>query len=207
MTELVWDKVEDRSYETGIDRVAFYSPTTGAGVVWNGVQSLSEESTGGDISDYHLEGVKFFSATANVDYNATIRAFSAPREFLGYEGYSALAPGVLLTRQPTKKFGLTYRTLVGPNDYKIHLVYNVLASPGAITNTTEAESVTPMVKEWRLSATPIALPMAKPTAHIIFESAAMDPALLAEIEDTLYGTSFANAHWPTLYELLAILEG
>ena len=127
MSRLVWGQANQKQHESGVDRGVFY-PIDGPGVVWNGLISVDESFSGGELSSYHFDGIKYLDKATPRSYQATITAFSAPKEFASALGERAIIPGFILTRQPRVRFGLAYRTMINEKDYKLHLVYNALAS-------------------------------------------------------------------------------
>lgn len=207
--QIEWDKPGDRRYETGIDRGVLYAPD--GAVPWNGLVSVLE-NTERDVKSYYVDGVKFLDTAVVGAYSAKLQAFTYPDELEELMGSLQFAPGVFAHDQRSKSFGLSYRTLVG-NDidgtdhgYKLHLVYNVTAVPsGLAMNTLNASSdLSPF--EWSLTGVPATMFGIRPTAHLSFHSAAMDPALLASIEEIIYGTEEIAATLPSVVELLTLVE-
>jgi hypothetical protein len=187
MSVLTWDQSSQRLYETGIDRGVLYVGGN-AGIVWNGLISVEESYNGGESESYYYDGVKYLDAVANKDFKAKITAFSAPYEFSECIGEVPLRNGVYLTRQPRSRFGIAYRTIVGLNDYKIHIIYNAIASPVKRSYKTLSGSVSPDVLEWDISAVPTSCGYYRPTAHVTIDSRLIDSDKLLAIEGLLYGT-------------------
>ena len=54
MSRLVWDKVGERFYETGLDRGVLYPMGTGGtsdkGVAWNGLTAVNESPSGAEAT-------------------------------------------------------------------------------------------------------------------------------------------------------------
>jgi hypothetical protein len=206
---LNWDVSGERFYETGIDRGVLYVPALD-GVAWSGLTSIEESPSGGDAKPYYLDGFKYLNLSAAEEFEATINAFSSPKEFDQCDGMVSVHNGLLATQQPRQSFGLSYRTLLG-NDiegtdyaYKIHLVYNALAAPGSRTSTTIGSSAEPTDLSWQITTMPPAMTGYKPTAHLIIDSSRTDPAVLAEVEDIVYGSDSNSARQPSPDELAAI---
>lgn len=211
MTRFVWDQVGKRPYETGADRGVLYLDDFG--YVWNGLISVSEEPTGGEISSYYIDGVKFLSVTSTEDFAATIEAFSSPPEFAACDGSKAIYSGLIVTQQRRKPFGFSYRTLIG-NDanpevgYKIHLVYNALAGPSTRQNNTLNDNPNPSTYSWKIDAVPPLMLGSgfKPTAHFIIDSTTIPAEVLTTIEDILYGNESDDPRMPSQAELLELFE-
>jgi hypothetical protein len=192
MTRLIWNQTGDRLYETGVDHGVLY-PRLGPGVPWNGLVSVSENASGGEVESLYFDGVKYLDLVANEDFEATLDALSAPPEFASCDGSKALSPGLFATQQPRSTFGLSYRTLIG-NDlddishgYKLHIVYNAVTSPASRDYKTTNSSPEPNVRQWTINTVPPPANTHKPTAHFVIDSTLVDPYMLADVESFLYG--------------------
>lgn len=210
MSKLVWDKIGEKRYETGLDRGVLY-PGSSMGVPWNGLVAVDENVVEADARDLYYDGVKRGTLIHPGDFSATLRALTYPDEFLQFDGYVEDNAGVFFDNQPRKTFGLSYRTLVG-NDvdgvdlgYKIHLLYNLLAKPADVGRETMNEGISPGTFSWELSATPIVYPGRRPTAHIVIDSTKTYPGVLSAIEDILYGTTSEPPRQITVAELAAMM--
>lgn len=210
MTQVVWDAIGERLFETGVDRGVLYLDN--AGVAWNGLISVQENSSGGDPQPYYVDGYKYVNVAASEEFEATIEAFSAPREFGVCDGTVEYRSGLFVTQQRRRPFGLSYRTLIG-NDisshehgYKIHLVYNALAAPSQRNNQTIKGSAEPTTLSWAISTTPPKLSALKPTAHFVIDSTRTDPGVLSDLEDLLYGTVSTDPDFPTPEELIELFS-
>lgn len=208
MSRLVWNEIGKRFYETGVDRGVLY-PNSGPGVPWNGLVSVSENASGGDVEALYFDGVKYLDIVAGEDFQATLEAFSAPAEFAACEGSKALSPGLYATQQPRKTFGLSYRTLIG-NDledtsfgYKLHVVYNATAAPSSRNNQTLDDSPSPVVRQWNISSVPQKASTYKPTAHFVIDSTEVDPYMLEDLESFLYGRAGQD---PMLLPQIEVIE-
>lgn len=209
MSRLVWGAPGERFFEAGTDRGVLYLGDE-PGSPWNGIVSVQESPTGGEPQPYFIEGQKYLNLMTGEDFAATLTAFSAPEAFNACDGTQHIHTGLFITQQPRKKFDLTYRTLVG-NDiqgtdygYKIHLVYNALASASERANTTLGSSVTPMQKSWAISTVPPKISGYRPTAHFVVDTRWTPTYIMAELENVLYGFDGGIANMPTVEELLAI---
>jgi hypothetical protein len=186
MTRLSWGAPGERIYEAGLDRgVLFIAGLDG--VAWTGLTAVNEESSGGEVTSYYMDGVKFLQNAASTEFEATISAFYSPPEFAQCEGSKSLANGLSISHQPKVPFSLSYRTGLG-NDllgldygYKIHLVYNALAEAPSKTHSTVSDSVSVSPLSWKIHTLPPAITGYKPTAHLIFDSTESSPSVIQAV--------------------------
>lgn len=211
MTKLEWGTPGERFFESGIDRCVLFLPNQD-GVPWNGLTAVSESPSGGEPKPYYLDGYKYLNIASNEEYEASITAYSSPREFDACDGTLSIANGLFATQQPRKSFGLSYRTLVG-NDtdgadhgYKIHLVYNALAAPSSRDNATLGESTDPLSLSWSITTLSPMIPGIRPTAHMVIDSRRTPNSYLVEIEDILYGSVTTSSRLPDVAELIQIFS-
>lgn len=205
MSKLVWDAVNSRRYESGVDRGVLY-PMSGIGVPWNGLMSVTEEYEGADLTTYAVDGVTFLANISSKSYQATVSAFSAPREFDPCVGDLELKPGFLITRQPRDLFNFSYRTMIDEEvGYKINVLYNVLATPTSRSFASTNNTGDPTNLEWSFVATPVGYPGFKPTAHFVIDTTKIAAYNLGILEDALYGSATSDPFIPTPDSLLAFL--
>jgi hypothetical protein len=157
-----------------------------------------------------VDGFKYVNLLAAEEFEVTVEAFSSPLQFAACDGTVELYNGLSITQQKRKSFGLSYRTKVG-NDtqgvdmgYKLHLVYNALASPTDRALMTTKESPEPTILSWDVTTTPPALTGRKPAAHFVIDSRRANPTVLTNLENILYGTGAVNPALPTPTALLAL---
>lgn len=219
MAQLLWDQVGDRRFETGLDRGVLYLPEGGT-VPWSGLTSVTED-TGREVKSYYLDGVKYLDHHIPGAYSAKLSAFTYPDELDELLGTPEWAPGVRVHDQRARWFHLSYRTRVG-NDidgtdhgYRIHIVYNIVATVDGATMDTVGQSIAPKPFVWNLTGTPDNMFGLRPTNHISLDSRYMDPELLEDVEALLYGRDpnpaveddvGANPNLPSAIELLTMLE-
>ena len=207
---LNWGVIGERYFETGVDRGVLY--VDGMGVPWNGLVSVSESPTGGDAVPAYVDGVKYLNNKLSEEFEATIEAYTYPDEFAVCDGTASVSNGLFATQQKRKSFGLCYRTRVG-NDvdgvdhaYKLHLVYDAKVSPASRASSTISQALAPDNFSWAITTTPRALRDHRPTAHFMIDSRETPPAVLAQIEDILYGTDDTDPRLPVVPELVYIFE-
>lgn len=206
MAELVWDKIGDRTYESGLDRGVLYLPD-GTAVPWNGLTSVVEDFKIESVPVYY-DGMKINDLVTLGEFAATLKAITYPDEFIELEGVSDLRHGLFVGDQRPQLFGLCYRTQIG-NDvagdvegYKIHIIYNVMAIPSNKTHESISDKTNPSEFEWKLTAVPEEIPGFRPTAHLILDTRKIDPLLLGSIEQDLYGNTYATASLIPMQDLV-----
>lgn len=210
MTRIVWDAVGSRKYETGVDRGVLYIDGQ-PGVPWNGLTSVTENSSGGTSKSYYLDGEKYVNLTTREEFQATLTAYTYPDEFESCNGVNSIRSGLYITKQKRTSFGLSYRTMIGNDQsdsfgYKIHLLYNVYAAP---PNKAFKTITSPMKIDdfsWVLTSLPIIQTGYQRSSHFIVDSTTADPTILSAIEDILYGNNSAAARLPTLSELTDLID-
>lgn len=205
--QIKWDADGERRFEAGVSRGVLYyqdSESDWVGVPWNGLVSVTENAVGGEVTPYYHEGVKYGDVVASEDYQATVEAFTYPDEFDELNGISEIpnTPGVFATAQPrNKRFILCYRTEIGNDSdgidhgYKIHIVYNCVATPTEKPYRTLADAMDLAPISWTIHASPETLVFGearlntiKPTAHFVIDSRdVLDRDRLLYLEDQLYG--------------------
>lgn len=208
MARLIWDEAGSRKYETGVNNCALYvadktaTSGFGGGVAWNGITSISESPEGAEANAFYADNIKYLNLVSAEDMNASIGCYMYPDEFMACDGTLSIAPGVYMHQQPRKAFCLAYKTIVG-NDtegetygYKLHILYNALASPSEMEYSTINDSPEPNELSYDLTTTPVEVPGSKPTALITIDSSAIaeeDKSKLAAVEAILFGTDAFSA--------------
>jgi hypothetical protein len=209
MASLVWDKVGDRFYETGLDKGVLYL-NSGLAVPWNGLVEVSEKFDKESTPIYY-DGLKISDHVSLGDFSATMKAMTYPDEFLDIEGYGFLRQGMFVGNQLPQTFSLSYRTRIG-NDiegdslgYKIHILYNLTAIPNDRTYTSISDSPNIIEFEWDIVSVPVDVPGFRPTAHIIINSVDLEPQLLTFIEEKLYGTQISDPALISIADLISYM--
>jgi hypothetical protein len=210
MPTLVWDQVGERFFEAGVDRAVLYMPD-GSVHPWNGLISVTEKTDGIESAAMFFDGVKYADVLALGNFAASIRAYTYPDEFLEFEGVSEVGNGLFVTNQQPARFGLSYRTKIGSDTetgdehYKIHVLYNLTATPSDKNYQTLTAEASAIEFEWSVTSIPEKLPGFRPTAHIIIDTRHMSPVLLADLESTLYGDEFRSPKLPPISTLTSFI--
>ena len=207
MAKLVWDKIGDRLYETGVKNGVLYIPTSGVyskGVAWNGLTAVTESPSGAEATALYADDTKYLSLMSTEEFGATIEAYTYPDEFAACDGSAELADGVMIGQQKRSTFGLCYKTTIG-NDtegnehgYKLHIIYGALAKPSERAYATINDSPEAITFSWEITTTPVNVTGAKPTASLVIDSTKADPSKLAALEDILYGKDGEPGNEPRL---------
>lgn len=206
MAKLVWDKVGEKYYETGVKQGVLYPVQDGGvyskGVAWNGLTAVTESPSGAESNKIYADDIVYANLISAEEFGATIEAYTYPPEFEECDGSASLAKGVSIGQQKRKIFGLCYRTTIG-NDvdgsdcgYKLHLIYGALASPSEKAYSTVNDSPEAITFSWEVTTTPVNVTGHKPTACITIDSTKANPTKLAALEKILYGDTDTEARLP-----------
>lgn len=207
-----WDKEGEHLYETGIRRGVLYKKVLkddstnnlkagdyGFGVAWNGLTSVSESPSGAEETALYADDRKYLSLYSAEEFGGTIEAYTYPDEWAECDGSFEPAPGVTVGQQARTGFGLCYRTVLGNDSlgenygYKLHIIYNAMASPSERSYETINDSPEAITFSWEYKTTPTTIGTIdgteyKPTALLVIDSTKCDKENLAVLEAALYGT-------------------
>ena len=229
MVMIVWDAESERLFEAGLDRGVLYPKKIQAkgydnGVGWNGMTKVDESPEGGETTTKYANNGAYLNLTSREKFKGAISAFTYPKEWRQCDGSDNVTiaktggttekvPGLLVTSQTRRGFGLSYRTLIG-NDteqtdygYLLHLVYNATAGVSSKSRETINENLDATEFSWNFDTTPVNVPGLKPTAHLIISSREADKTRLAKLEAILYGSASTEPRLPDPPEVIAILGG
>lgn len=207
-----------KMYEAGVSKCYLYPVNSNAsaganpydsGVAWPGITSISENPSGGDITNLYADNGKYAQLQAAEEFGATVEAYMYPDEFAECDGSASLGTGLGATfgQQTRKMFGLSYRTEyfdseTGTNYYKLHLVYGLNAQPSERAYETINDSPDAITFSWEMSSTPVSFTMnnsSYSTSIVTVDSKTASQAGLAALESLLYGnTSGATTTNPKL---------
>lgn len=211
MTRLSWNNVGERFFEAGVDRGVLYVGTAD-GVPWNGLVSVDESPSGGELQAYYMDGVHYLSSVSPEAFEATLTAFYSPPEFDPCDGNKALALGLSAGRQKRVPFGLSYRTMLG-NDvdgqshgYKIHILYNLIAGPAPRSYSSIDDNPDPMTLSWKIISKPESIAASAPSAYLILNTMEANPGAVSQLEDILYGTSTTPPRLPLPAEVISVVN-
>ena len=204
-TMLTWDNPTERLYETGVEKPVLYlrnsDGTYAKGVAWNGMTAFNITPSGAEPTKLYANNKTYLTMMSAEEVGATIEAYMYPDEWNACDGYKEIVPGVYAGQQTRQAFGVCVKTLVG-NDaefnkhgYKLHLLYNGLASPSekayaSVNDTPEANTFS-----WEVTTTPenVGVTLSdgstiETLAYICIDSTTVDKSALAALEAILYST-------------------
>lgn len=214
--KLVWDQTGEKLYETGIEQVALFQQVEGAypkGVAWNGITALNITPSGAEPTALYANDRKYVTLMSVEELGGTIEAYTYPEEWAECDGSAAIVPGVYLGQQPRKHFGLVGKTLIGNDEtgtkygYKLHLIYDGLASPSEQSNATVNDSPEAKTMSWEFSTTPVSVTGYEPTSYICIDSTKVDAEKLAALEAIIYGSTEEEARLPLPDEVAEVMGG
>ena len=214
MSKLIWDKLGERFFETGVNKGVLYpQDASGAypkGIAWNGLTAVTESPSGAEATPLYADNIKYLNLMSAEEFGATVEAYTYPDEFAACNGEVALTEGVMIGQQKRSAFGMSYQTKVG-NDvdselgYKIHLIYGALAAPSEKAYATVNDSPEAITFSWELTTTPVEVEGFKPTATLVVDSTKVAPEKLAALEAVLYGSESEEARLPLPSEVLTLV--
>lgn len=216
MAKIVWDQIDERVYETGVDHGVLYLPDNNGnyvtGVAWNGLTTVTESPSGAESNPQYADNIQYLNLISAEVFAATIEALSFPREFERFDGLGTPTDGVTVGQQTRQKFGFAYRTLVGDAvsgnkaGEKIHVVYNCVAAPSERAHATVNDSPEAMPMSWAISTTPVPVPNMDPSATLVVDSRIVDETIYAAFKDVIYGTTGVDPRLPMPAEIIAMFE-
>ena len=206
-----WDDESKRSFQAGLDRGVLYLQD-GTTVPWNGLISVdADDEANAEVESYYIDGLKLLDVSGYGEFEASLSAFTTPREFDRCVGFSEIDDGLTVTSQRRESFGLSYRTLVGDpqkglrRGYKIHLIYGATALSESENHQTLGDNPDAMTLSWKLKTVAQHIPGRAPSAHLIIDTRYMYSSSVAALEAVLYGAD-QPPRLPTPTEVLDIVE-
>lgn len=215
MSRIVWDDSGSRYYESGIDHGVLYTQTQNGeyenGVSWNGLISVDENLEGAEPTDLWADNIKYSTLISAEIFGGTIEAYTYPDEFALCDGSYTPSNGVHIKHQTRRPFGFCYRTRnsndLGIDAYKLHIVYNAIASPSESNYETINGSPDAITFSWEVNSTPIRITGYRPTSLIIIDSSRADQQKLQMLENILYGEASTEPRLPTPGSIIGIFTG
>ena len=197
--KLVWDKVGEKLWETGVDRTVLFPMNDqggyAAGVAWSGITAINESPSGAEPTKIYADNIVYGVVMSPEEDAITIEAFTYPDEYAVCIGEATVGTGAVIKQQSHKHFGLAYRTMIG-NDtagtehgYKIHIFWDCVAGASEDSNSTINDSPEQKTFSWSVTTLPVAATGFQPTASMVLDSTKVPEAKLTQIENLLYGTA------------------
>ena len=175
---------------SGLDRVVVYFSDLYS--VWNGVTSLSITPSSEESGAVYIDGTKNTILQGIQNFRSNITCLSFPEEVLD------------------ETFGLTFRvfTNVGRTEYDLHLVYGSIATLGSVGRTTTSNLPNPTGFQLTIESTPETTKEFGfgRLSHLVVSSKGLTSEALEAIENFLYGTDDTDPEFPTIDEVVELLE-
>ena len=222
MSRIVWDQEGERLYETGVDHGVIYPMTANGGyengTAWNGLTAVNDSPSGGEVTKLYADNIDYLSLMSVEELGLGVEAYTYPDEFAECDGSASVTnadgtvtfTGVTAGQQTRKHFGFIYRSLIG-NDllgtdygYKIHVVFNCLASPSEKSHSTVNDSPEATTLSWDFATTKVELPNGKKTSGIEIDSTKVTAEQLVDFEDLIYGSATSEPTFPTFNDIIRI---
>lgn len=211
MTRLQWDAPEERSFEGGVSQGVIFTKD-GNAFPWNGLVRVEQSKHAGDVTKYYIDGFNHYTGVTNEGFDGTIEAFTYPDILSQLTGSAYLQKGLIFDNQRPKPFNLVYKTYKwsGENglieSYKLHILYNVIATVDDRTYKTIDGSSDADTFSWSIMAMPTSVPGYMPISHISIDSLLAKPFLMSAVEDILYGTDDRDPMLPSLTDLKELFD-
>lgn len=216
MAKLQYKLEANKHYETGVSEGVLFvhnGTTWENGVAWEGLTAVTESPSGAEATKLYADDGVFMTLMSTEEFGATIECYMYPDEFAGCNG-ELVKDGVVLGQQPRKKFAFCYKTKVvdanGNEGYKLHMIYNCLASPSERAYATINDAPEAMTFSFEVTTTPISVNGAKPTSCLTVNSTEKG---IQSVIDALYGKDGAGegdtgseSTFKTPDEIMALLK-
>lgn len=195
-TPLTWDEPEKRRYEYGVSKgILFRMKPDGTyerGVPWNGLANITDAPEGADNNKIFADNAYYANIRGTEEYHASIEAYTYPDEFSACDGSAQPTPGMYVSQQERKKFGLCWQTEIGNANteslgHKTHIAYGLTASPTEKPHDTVNDSPEANPFDWDLEGTPTPVWGYRPTSKLEFDSTRMKPSQMEALDDLIYG--------------------
>lgn len=217
MAKLKWDEVGKRFYETGVSKGVLYPMHTDGtypkGVAWSGLSQVSEKPSGAEPNAIWADNIKYLNLYSAEEFKVSIEAYTYPVEWAVCDGSAEAKPGVSVGQQSRKAFGLSYITQLG-NDvdqqdygYKIHLIYNCMASPSERSYQTINDNPEAISFNWEIDTTPVPVTGHKPTSCITINSKKVNQEKLESFLKIIHGDDSEEAKLPLPDEVINHFNG
>ena len=215
MGRLIWDALGERKYEIGVDHGVFYPFEGGiytGGIAWNGLTGVEDDTGGRDASPLYSGGVKVGSEYTSEEYSGSIKCYTFPDEFEEYLGERELTAGIFARQQDRDQFGFCYRSRIG-NDtegtehgYRIHMIYNMRVTDfsRAYSTVNDAMDIQETTISFETFPQEIDDEEFDPVSEIVIDSTLLDPDVLNNLEEIIYGTDDADPRLPFPDEIIEL---
>lgn len=212
MPRLVWGGVNHRTVEMGVSNAVLY-PKGKTGVIWNGLVSVSESSSGAETVDLYADNLKYASFRSIENYEATIEAYTYPEEFAECDGSAFIEKGIKVGQQMRLPFDFCFKSEIVNgagikvyDGYKLHLIYNATASPSEVSYSTTSDSPDAQTLSWDITAQPFVLKGRRASSTIVIDSTKVDRLKIEALEKILFGLDGDDPRMPDPDEVIDIIK-
>ena len=215
MAEIVWDQLDERFFDQGVDHGIFFERIGGQyvnGVPWNGLTNVTQSPSGAEPNKQWADNIVYANLLSAEEFAATIEAFMAPRAFDKYNGVGRMSGGLQVGQQSRGVFGFYWRTGRGTAEnpelgFVHNFAYGCTASPSEKSSATKNDSPELATYSWSISTVPEAVPGFKPSAYAAIDETDPDVSLaaLAAVLAIVYGDAVNDPRMPLPAELNTIL--
>lgn len=221
MSRMIFDDIGEKMYRYGVSHVAIYLQVNGSypeGAPFNGVTAVNQNPSGAEENAIYADNIKYASMVSAEEFGATVEAVWYPEEMAIADGEASIddIPGVHVSQQKRRPFGLTWRNELGSDTfdeekdgYELHLAYGLIAKPSSKSSKTTNSSPENETESWELTSTPVPVTGMKPTAHIRINTTELTGEAkknLDVLEEILYGNDDADGRLPLPDEVFSILK-
>lgn len=212
---ITWDESVNRIFEYGVSKGVHYlldeKGEYSKAAAWNGLINVTDSPSGAENTKLYADGIEYAALRSAEEYSNSIEAYTYPDQFAECDGSAQPIPGMYITQQTRKKFGMSWRTEIGNADnseagYKIHVAYGLTASPTEKSHDTVNDSPDAQTMSWNSEGSPVPVSGYKPTAKLEFDSTKLGAKRMAELEKVLYGSEDSEARLPLPDEIINILK-
>lgn len=199
MTKLVWDKIEERFYEAGVNHGILFvqgdDGKYGKGVAWSGLTKITTKPEGGEEEGKYADNIKYLSLLSDEELKGTIEAYTYPDEFGVCDGSVQLAKGIRIGQQPRRTFALVWSSSIGNStkalaySERINIVYGCKASPSERSNETINEKADAATMSWDFTTTKVEVnDEVKPTSYVSISKVEAGDEAFKKVIDALQGS-------------------
>lgn len=212
MPKLNFHDINKRKIEFGVSQLLLY-PRGKQGVAWNGIISISENVNGAEVVNLYADGIKYGSFRTAEKYEATIKAYMYPEEFEECDGSVQVVDGIKIGQQIRLPFDFCFRTEIQNgsgntrlNGYKLHLIYNAIATPSERSYKTINDNPDAVEFSWNIQTNPYNIDGKRAFSSIVIDSTQIDKIKLDELETIIYGTDEIAPRIPDPIEVISTIQ-
>ena len=230
MAILTWDDTGTREFETGVSEGVLFLGKNRSwgngkvngwknGVAWNGLINVSH-SPSSETNKFYADDMTYGLVGSNEDFSFTIEAYAYPKDFDTCLGSIEIVPGLRISSQEYDRFSLAYKTKIGDDEhpgidkgYKLHIIYNAIAtpsekqfqtindSPDAITYSWECQTLTHKL-DFSRSSVSSAIRSLNDSAYLMLDSTKVSSTTWNSVNRQILGLTYGFSYLPTPEQIL-----